>query len=500
MSADARFVFGPRDRRGVLLGLRLGQLVILFGGGVTVLAIVMATRASPLSLVAVAALLTVAGSAAFVPVAGRGVDEWLPALAHFALTGRRVWRSRQPRRGQRLLATRRGEARVVDGQPDLPPVLRGCTLLGVPVSRGLLGVVKDARLATWTAVLRVRGSGFVLLDATEKAGRMAGWGAVQSALAHNGSPVSALQVVVRSMREDPTGLARHLCERRDLDLSSPILHSYLALLDEACPVTHAQDVHIALQVSAERARRQIRQAGGGDAGAAAVLSRQLQAFQAQLERADVGVDGALPPRLLARTLREAFDPAALTTLRLAGNPDADNDGVSVANAGPLVARCGWRCYETDSGLHASYWISEWPRTPVGPDYLIPLLLQTSARMAVSVCMQPVDPIRARRDLEMARTEHLAEMELRARHGFRISIDRHRQADAVERREADLADGHAEFRFSGHITVTAPSVEELERACGHVEEQARAAWLDVRRMDGEHDRGFCATLPLCRGLR
>ena len=413
MSAEVRFVFGPRDRRGLLLGLRLGQLAILLAGGVAALAIVLASRASTLALTAVAVVLTAAATAAFVPLAGRRLDEWALPLAHFVLTGRRTWRPRQPRRGRRLLVTPRGEVRVVDEQPEPPPALRGCTFLQVPVARGLLGVVRDSRLATWTAVLRVHGSGFALLDDLEKAGRMAAWGAVQSALAHQGSPVSAIQVLVRTMGEDPGGLAGDLCERRDLDLESPILRSYLALLDEACPVTPGQDVHIALQVSAARARRQLRQAGGGDVGAGALLSRQLQGFQAQLERAGLAVDGALPPRLLARTLREAFDPEAVTALRLAGHRGPDREGVSIGNAGPLVTRAGLALVRDGLRRALLDWISEWPRTPVGPDYLVPLLLQTSARAAISVRMEPLDALRARRDLEMARTEHLAEMELRS---------------------------------------------------------------------------------------
>ena len=295
-------------------------------------------------------------------------------------------------------------------------------------------------------------------------------------------------------------MARDLLERRSIDPGSPILHSYISLIDQASPVTQRQDVHLALQVSARRARRQIRQAGGGDLGAGRLLTQQLQALQAQLERADIGVEGALPPRLLGQSLREAWAPAAFPRLRLAPRRDPGADeGVAPGNAGPLHARSDWRFYETDSALHASYWISEWPRTPVGPDYLIPLLLQSGARMAVSVCTDPVDPLRARRDLEMERTEQLADEELRRRHGFRTSIDSHRQADAVERREAELADGHAEFRFCGHITISAATAEELERACGRVEEQARASCLDVRRMDGEHDLGFACTLPLCRGI-
>jgi hypothetical protein len=209
--------------------------------------------------------------------------------------------------------------------------------------------------------------------------------------------------------------------------------------------------------------------------------------------------GALPPRLLAQTLREAWDPGATDQLRLTARHHPEHEGVPVSASGPLFARASWRGYETDSALHTSYWISEWPRVPVGPGFLMPLLLQTRARMSVSVCMVPIDPIQARRDLEAQRTEHLADEQLRQRHGFRTSIDTERQAEGVERRESELADGHAEYRFSGHLTVSVTSIADMERACGSAEEHAALSCLDLRRMDGEHDRGFAATLPLARGI-
>jgi hypothetical protein len=331
---------------------------------------------------------------------------------------------------------------------------------------------------------------------------MAAWGVAQAALAHHGTPVSALQVVIRSVAADPDAIARHVAERRTVDLRSPVLRSYLALVDDAAPVTQAQDVHVAVQISLARARRAIRQAGGGDTGAGAVLARQLHLLQAQMERADLRVEGALPPRLLAQTLRESWNPATLSALRMAARQTSRSpatEGVDPGNAGPLFARRGWRWYETDSALHVSYWISEWPRRPVPLDFLIPLVLQAGARARVSVCMEPISPVSARRDLEAARTQQLADEQLRRRHGFRTPIDTHRQAETVERREAELADGHSEMAFCGHITVSAESVVELDSACGHIEEQARASGLDIRRMDGEHDLGFAATLPLCRGI-
>lgn len=499
MSAGTRYLFGPRDQRGVIAGLRWGQIGILVGGGGCALALVMASRASLAALTAVGLVLVFSAACAFVPVAGRSLDEWAPAVAHYLLTGRRTWRSPQPHRGQRLVVGTQGEVRILAEQPAFPPGLRYCSLLSVQVPRGELGMVKDARLRTWTAVLRVSGSSFALLDGEEKARRMAAWGAVQGALAHRGSPVSALQVVVRSLTEDPAALCRHVAERHALDLRHPILRSYLTLLDDDCPTTQAQDVHIALQISLDRARRAIRQAGGGDAGAGAVLSRELQSLQAQLRRADIHVDGALPPRLLAQTLREAWNPTAVSGFQLAARHHPEREGVAVSAAGPLCTRASWRYYETDSALHVSYWISEWPRTEVAPGYLVPLLLETPALLRVAVTMEPVDPIRARRDLEAARTEHLADQDLRDRHGFRTSVEKERQAEGVERREAELSDGHAEYRFSGHVTVSAATVAELERGCSAVEEHAATSCLELRRMDGEHDLGFCATLPLGRGM-
>ena len=324
---------------------------------------------------------------------------------------------------------------------------------------------------------------------------------MQASLARRGTPISALQVVVRTLAEDPDALARHLAEQRTLDLRSPIVRSYLTLLDDAAPVAEAQEVQVlvALQVSLRSAGQQIRQAGGGNRGAGEVLSRQLHALQTQMQGADIEVEGALPPRLLAQTLREAWDPGATDQLRLTARHHPAHEGVAVSAAGPLFARPSWRGYETDSALHVSYWISEWPRVPVGPGFLMPLLLQTRARMSVSVCMVPIDPIQARRDLEAQRTEHLADEQLRQRHGFRTSIDTERQAEAVERRESELADGHAEYRFSGHLTVSVTSAAEMDRACGSAEEHAALSCLDLRRMDGEHDLGFAATLPLARGI-
>ena len=65
---------------------------------------------------------------------------------------------------------------------------------------------------------------------------------------------------------------------------------------------------------------------------------------------------------------------------------------------------------------------------------------------------------------------------------------------------ELADGFAEMRFAGFVTVSARDDEELERASGEIEHAGQLARLEFQRMYGEQEAAFTNTLPLCRGLR
>ena len=497
MNERASFTFGPLDRSGVILGLRLGQLGLLACGGTVAIVLLLGTHGSVVAAgVAVIGIVASMGLA-LVPVSGRGVDEWIPVLARWMI-GSRTWRSPAPVRGQ--LVT--GSGALVDAQGALPPTLDGLTLLSVRLPGGAsIGIAKDRSHGTYTSVIRVTGSSYVLLSDQEKEAQLAAWGAALSSLAHRESPIEAVQLIVRNVTEDPDGIARYVEEAMDIDPNDSIFRSYLSLIDSAAPVTQTQEVFVALTVSNRRAGRAIAAAGGNDNGAAVVLIRALSQLETQLSHAQIRSDGVLPPRLLAQVYREAWDPTSAHALRRRSSMSDAEEGISMAGAGPQSTRATWRYLVTDGGAtHATYWISEWPRISVGANFLVPLLLQTNARLTFSVTMAPVDPSRAERDIEAAQTAHLSDEMMRSQHGFRTPVRAHRQADAVEQREREFADGHAEYRFAGYLTVTAASPGELEIACGEVTQQARNSRLDLRRMDGEHDLAFTYTLPLGRGLR
>ena len=201
----------------------------------------------------------------------------------------------------------------------------------------------------------------------------------------------------------------------------------------------------------------------------------------------------------ARALRTGFEPHARRGLARRAAAAGDAPGTDPANAWPLAAETSWGAYRVADVWHATYWVTHWPRTPVGADFLAPLLLGTTAMRTVSLTMEPISPLRAHREVEQQAVKGMADDDLRSRAGFRSSARRLRERQSVERRERELADGHADYRLAGYVTVTAPSLDELEVACGEVEQAAQQSFLELRRMYGEQDSGFTYTLPLGRGL-
>ena len=65
-------------------------------------------------------------------------------------------------------------------------------------------------------------------------------------------------------------------------------------------------------------------------------------------------------------------------------------------------------------------------------------------------MEPVDPARAARQVAQARTADMADGELRRRGGFLATARHAREKESVEDRDVELADGHAQYRFSGYL--------------------------------------------------
>ena len=514
MAADARrYRFGPLERRGLVGALRVGQVGVL-GIGLAAIIVLLQLSRSPARVFAVLRLALAIFGVCFAPIAGRTVEEWAPIVCAWALRGGRRgqrWRSSAPtagiRRSVRAVGGRNGHG---PDEPDasteepvsLPPQLAGIQLLAAPLRGEDVGILKDDRAKTYTGVLAVRVRSFGLLDQSEQERRLAGWGSVLAGLARENSPVRRLQWIERTVPSDGDQVARYLQEERDptVALATSSVASYIELVESAGAVTQDHELFVAVQIDAKKAWRQVKRLGKGDQGAVSLLLRELETLAERLVAADVQVQGALRPRMLARVIRDAYDPYGRTYRNRLAAVSPENAGTSPEHAWPLAAEASWGDYRTDSALHATYWVAQWPRIDVGATFLAPLLMQTNVLRSVSTVMEPVAPSVAIRKVEAARTTDIADEQTRARQGFVTTARKRQQQDATIRREEELADGHAEFRFAGYVTVSAADAEALERSCAEVEHAAQQARLELVRLYGQQAEGFTFTLPLARGLR
>lgn len=498
-----RYRFGPLERRGVIGSFRATQ-VLLVGGAVGVDVILIRSAATPVGVVAAFGLIAAAAIAAFFPIAGRSAEEWAPVAVSAGLrylTGRNRYRSKTP-----IAGVRARPGSIAEPTPSLPECLRGLELLSAPLGGEKVGIVKDHGAKTYTAVLAARVASFGLLDRAEQERRIASWGWLLAGLASEGSPVARIQWIERTAPADADEMGRYLNEAWDrarVPAQGSVMRSYLELIDHAGAATQDHELLVCVQVDARRGGRQMKKLGqrdGLDAGACALLIRELEAVGDRLAAADVAVDGVLRPRMLARAIRLAYDPYARPLFTRTRDEDVEYGGVAPSAAFPTAADTSWGSYRTDGAVHATAWIAGWPRSDVGVSFLAPLLMHTTTLRTVSVTMEPVPPSRAFREAEAARTADAADDELRRRHGFLPTARRRKVVESAVRREQELADGHASIRFAGYVTVSARDENQLERAFVEVSHAAQQSRLELQRLYGEQDAAFTFTLPLCRGLR
>jgi hypothetical protein len=446
-----RYRFGPRERGGGIAGWRTGQIVTVAIG---LLLGVLALRWQPdaAGVAAAVGILVLSGALATVPVAGRTGDEWLPVTVSWAAR-RAAWPGRRPL-----------------------GALRGLSLLETGWHG--MGVVHDRRARTLTAALVLRGRSFALLAADEQDRRVGAWSSVLSSLAREGSPVHRVQWVAATFPDDGRGVRDFLAGAADPHAASACTASYESLLEDIDSHACAHDVVLAIQV---RVTKSI------EVGCAA-LARELGSLVRLLGDAEVQVDAVLGPRDLAHCMLRSYEPQV---------PSSAPDGPD-GDPWPMAMEERWSSVRVDGMVHATFWVAEWPRVEVRSDFLAPLLLGAT-RATFAVVMAPLGSDQALRKVEASRTADLADAELRRRGGFVSTARQARESEVLARREAELAEGHASFRYSGYLTVSAPSDDLLESAIDAVQHSAGQSRLALRRLYGDQAAAYTCTLPFCRGL-
>ncbi|MGB3894839.1 SCO6880 family protein [Arthrobacter sp.] len=469
--------FSRLTKRGILLGLSLPQLIVLGIAILTVVASLYATGGMGLAwtspIWAGAALLAV------VPAGGRKLVEWVPILTRWAARtylGQLIYRRRviKPRPAGTLALP--GDAAPLREWED-------------PETGAAM--IHDPHAQTLTVILGVSHPAFVLLDPGEQQRRVTGWGRVLAAACRSGR-IARIQVSERTLPDSGTGLAEWW-RTHGTDDGSWAATTYAELIDRAGPAGERHATTISLAVDMKNSARQIRTSGGGIRGAAAVLRQEMTTLTTALRAADLASTGWLTPGEVAVILRSAYDPAAAPALERHGDLGRD-----LATAGPVAVTETWDRLRSDSAFHAVLWITEWPRSQVYPGFLAPLVLSSGILRTLALHYTPVRADQAARDLRKKKTELISDAAQRRKIGQIDDAASSAELDDVLQQEADLTAGHGVLRVSGLVSVSAPTVDDLEAALAAVEQAAIQASCETRRLVGQQAAAFtAAALPLCR---
>jgi hypothetical protein len=471
--------FSRLAKRGLLLGLSGAQLACL---GAAAFSVVTALYLGGGMAAACASPFWLAGAClALISVAGRKLIEWAPITARWA---------RRARKGQTMFNRRLAKPRPA-GTLALPGSAAALRQWIDPATGAVM--VHEPHAATLTSVTEVTHPSFVLLDPAEQERRVQAWSRVLATCCRSGR-IARLQILERTLPDAGSGLA-DWWRIHGKDDGSWTARVYQELIRRAGPASerHATTISIALDMKA--AARAIRGAGGGMKGAAAVLAQEMNTLTTALRSADLNPGGWVGPDQLAFMLRTAYDPASAP--KLERHPELGRD---LADAGPVAVRETWDGLRTDTAWHAVLWISEWPRAQVFPGFLAPVLLSSGIRRAFSLTVMPMRADQAARDLRRKKTEHIADQAQRAKIGQIEDAATTAEYADVLKQEADLTSGHGVVRYTGLISISANTEEDLQATLAAIEQAAIQASCETRTLVGQQAQAFtAAALPLCREL-
>ena len=469
--------FSRLTRRGVLLGLSVSQLITL---GIALGAVVFAVYSGGGMLLAYTAPIWVTCLAlTWIPVGRRPLVEWLPVGFWW------LWKTT----GGQFLYRRRIVKPRPAGNLALPGDMARLREYTDPETGA--GMVHDPTAGTLTVVTMITHPAFVLLDPGEQERRVTAWGRVLATVCRSGR-IATLQVLERTLPDSGQGLAEWWAAHGTAD-GSWAATTYQELIDRAGPAGERHATTLSLSLDMRAAARQIRTAGGGIKGAANVLRQEMGTLLAALRSADLTSKGWLSTGQIAVILRSAYDPAIAATLERHGDLGHD-----LATAGPVAVTESWGHLRSDSAYHTVVWISEWPRSMVHPGFLSPVLLSSGIHRAFSLICTPLRTDQAARDIRRKKTEYISDAAQRARIGQIEDASQTAEYHDVLQQEADLTAGHGVLRYTGLISVSADSLEELEAAVAAIEQAAIQASCETRVLVGQQAQAFtAAALPLCR---
>ena len=507
--ATRTYQFGKHAPTGLVGRRDLGEQVVVGVGAASGIALGFAFNAVP-ALAGAGLVLPILISLAvvFVPYRPKGTSQ--------RRTIYRWWRIKRYHR--KALARTGGvwvspafEAGVrADGTPPdsaltTPEGLPGMTWVPVTVRGQQAAVVLQPAAGCVTATLEVASPGLGGKETSEQVVALERWGELLDAFGNSEEhPVKRIQVLARQIKSDPYAHRRYLAQRDESAATSGapqwLRDSYSTLADAVSTSAEEHRYYITLHAKFTRDLASDSDSrGSGDQGVAAVMAGYLDELWARCEDADMPVIAPLDEGRLTALIRNSYDP---------DHPLWDTDlprahafprNIDVRSGEYLAARAAG---STTSWYHATAAVVAWPTTPVGPDFLAPLLIglpDVIRTMAITQNLEPTD--RAVERMLAEDTNNRAELLRNQQRGRTVDPRDLIAANATGARGMALAQsGAAGSATVGYITISARSPEELERTKRTTSSRARNAHLRIAWLDLEHARAFATTLPFAGGIK
>jgi hypothetical protein len=338
-----------------------------------------------------------------------------------------------------------------------------------------------------TAVLQVSYPAFVMLDTPTQNRRVAAWSRVLAGLSATGT-ISAIQVVEQVVPDQGRGVVGWW-EDHGIHNGSWAAREYEVLMREAVPASSAHRTFISIVLDMKKAKRQINSAGRGVTGAAKVLGEDMATIRRGLEGVGLTIERWLSPGELGDVIRQAYDPAY---------DDVAGLGAAAASNGPAAVQETWEWMRHDSAFSQVLWVSNWPSVESVPNFLHALIFCQGVRRTLTLFARPIGLAEAMEELKREKASYAVDRKQKLEHGqIESAFDLQEELDVLERERA-LVKGHADMRFTGFITITAPSEEQLKSDVALVQRAAASAMVETRVLFGQQSQAFVAgALPLGR---
>jgi len=312
-----------------------------------------------------------------------------------------------------------------------------------------------------------------------------------------------LPTTIRAAREHYDTVRRV----RKLNPDSPVANNYQDVMDRSERFEVAHRNYIVLTLDLVSLGGQLKALGGGKEAIVTLAQIEAGNLADALTAARITVRRWLSPRDVAALGRLAFDPEFAPIVQ--NRPDAVA-GVDPAAIGPMYleepkGRNG--IVVTDSGVHTTMWVHEWPRSDSPIGFLSPVVFARHPNTGeaithiFSIVLTPVPVSKALKRIRDEKKVWRGNESLRAKRGADGSAADAADWRALEQREQEIARGHGEFQYGAYLTVTAPDEERLDQAIAGMRNALSRAGMEAQVLYCQQAEALMVNaLPIGTGMK